>query len=336
MPVTYGSHLTRLFGVEELFAGTGLTKHYLEDPEIRITVKQALTYVRNALDLAADPAWYYEWAASLADHFHGPTSIALVSAPTLGAGIDAFLRYFPSRIPYMHMQGRYEGEHFVAEFCPLIDLEGSKPFLVETLVVLLQVHLQTVYDIDLTQAVLELDYPPTPNANRAREFFPFQVCFAGERNALLIPADWRSLRNLGHVESTWLHAVAQCEATMASSVERELLGRVRDVLALGFAREDRLRPLPTLEEVAATLNITPRTLIRRLRKLGTSFRQVAEEFLRARARELLANDQVKIKQVAAILGFDSPANFGKAFKRWYGDSPGSFRAAKGRVPDKPD
>jgi AraC-like DNA-binding protein len=46
----------------------------------------------------------------------------------------------------------------------------------------------------------------------------------------------------------------------------------------------------------------------------------------------LANDQMKIKQVAAALGFDSPANFGKAFKRWHGVSPGNFRSA--RIPDR--
>lgn len=330
MPITYGRHLARLFDLERLFAGTGLKHDELQDPDYRITVGQSLTYVRNTLDLAADPAWYYEWAGSLADHFHGPISIALVSAPTLGHGLDAFLRYFPSRIPYMHLQGRQEGEHFVAELSPLIDLGAVKPLLVETPVVLLQKHLENVYGVDLSQAVLELDYPATAHADRCRAYFPFPVRFATARNALVIPAAWRALRNLGHVKSTWDHALAQCEATMASSVERETLGRMRACLASGFEREDRLRPLPTLDEVAASMHLTSRTLIRRLRRLGTSYRETTDEFLRARARELLANDQMKIKQVAAALGFDSPANFGKAFKRWYGVSPGNFRSGRGR------
>ena len=36
-------------------------------------------------------------------------------------------------------------------------------------------------------------------------------------------------------------------------------------------------------------------------------------------------------EVAAALGFDSPANFGKAFKRWYGVSPGNFRSGRRRT-----
>ena len=330
MPITYGRHLARLFDLERLFAGTGLEHEALQDPDYRITVGQTLTYARNALDLAGDPAWYYEWAGSLSGHFHGPTTIALASAPTLGHGLDAFLRYFPSRIPYMHMQGRQEGEHFFAELYPLIDLGAVKPFLVETPVVLLQNHLETVYGVDLSQAVLELDYPATAHADRCRAYFPFPVRFATARNALVIPAAWRSLRNLGHVESTWDHALAQCKATMASSVERETLGRMRECLASGFEREDRVRPLPTLDEVAASMHLTSHTLIRRLRRLGTSYHEATDEFLGVRARELLANDEIKIKQVAAAMGFDSPANFGKAFKRWYGVSPGNFRSGRGR------
>lgn len=332
MPITYGRHLARLFDAERLFAGTGLSHADIQDPEHRITVRQLLTYAQNAVDLAedlaVDPAWYYKWSASLADHFHGPISIALVSAPTLGHGVDAFLRFFPSRIPYMHMQGRRDSERFYAELCPLIDLGTVKPLLVETPIVLLQKHLHTVYDVDLSEVVLELNYPETAHAESCQAYFPFPVRFGAERNALVIPYAWRELRNLGHVESTWMHALAQCEATMASSVERETLSQVRACLARDFEREDRLRPLPTLEEVAASLHLTSRTLIRRLRKLGTSYREITDEFLRARARELLTNDQMKIKQVAAALGFDTPANFGKAFKRWYGVPPGSFRSGR--------
>ncbi|MSQ67245.1 MAG: hypothetical protein EXR83_03485 [Gammaproteobacteria bacterium] len=65
------------------------------------------------------------WVSMLADHFHGPVSFALMSSPTLGDGLDCFLRYFPARIPYMHLQGRSQGEHFIAEICPLIELGAA-------------------------------------------------------------------------------------------------------------------------------------------------------------------------------------------------------------------
>lgn len=328
MPATYGRHLLRLFDADRLLAGTGLRAADLEDPELPITVGQALQYIRNTEALADDPAWYLAWASTLTDHFHGLMSIALLSAPSLGDGVDAFLRFFPSRIPYMHMQGRREDDRFVAELCPVIELGKALPLLVETPLIILQQHLETVYDIDFADAALELDYPATPHAHRYGDFFRCPVHFGASRNGLVLPGHWREFGNLGHIPSTWTYALAQCEATMASSRERETLGQVRSLLCRAFEDPDKTRPLPTLNTVAKDLHVAPRTLIRRLRALGTSYQAITDEFLQVRARELLANGEVTIKEVATALGFDNPANFGKAFKRWCGVSPGAYRSER--------
>ena len=69
-------------------------------------------------------------------------------------------------------------------------------------------------------------------------------------------------------------------------------------------------------------------MIRRLRSLGTSYQEITRAFLEARARELLANDEITVKEVSGMLGFDTPANFGRTFKRWFGISPGVYRATR--------
>jgi AraC-like DNA-binding protein len=328
VPATYGRHLLRLFEPDKLLAGTGLTAAELEQPGRLITVRQALQYVRNTLNLATEADWYLGWSSSLADHFHGPVSIALLSAPTLGHGIDAFLKHFPSRIPYMHMQGRTRGSVFMAELVPLIDLEEAAPLLIETPLLLLQQHLDNVYGVDFSQASLELAYPPTPHAARYSQYFKCPIHFDAEHNALVFPTAWRELANLGYIESTWAHALSQCRATVASSRERETLGEVRERLCAAFECAHRTRPLPTLNELADRLHLAPRTLIRRLRRLGTTYQEITDEFLLARAQELLTNHGISIKEVAARLGFNNPANFGKAFKRWSGVSPGQYRAQR--------
>ncbi|MGR9091685.1 MAG: AraC family transcriptional regulator [Gammaproteobacteria bacterium] len=325
MPVTYGRHLARLFDPEALLGGTGIQPADLDDPALRITVRQALRYVENAITLAAQPDWYFTWVAGLSDHFHGPMSLAMSSAPSLGDVIDAFTRYFPSRIPYLHMQRRTDDEHVLVELLPLIDLGTATPLLVETPLLILIRHLETVYDVNFTQTTVELAHPPTPYADRYVDHFRCDVRFDAPHNALRIPAAWCTLANLGYIESSWAHALSQCEAMMGSSRERETLGDIRALLCVAFERSDRERPLPKLSEVADALHVTPRTLIRRLRRLGTTYQQITDDFLLARAHEMLENDELAIKQVAANLGFDNPANFGKAFRRWCGMSPGSYR-----------
>ena len=325
MPATYGRHLARIFDPVQLLKGTGLSAADLNDPNRRITVRQALCYIHNTLALAREPDWYLAWAGTLADHFHGLLSVALMSAPTLGDGLDAFLRYFPGRVPYLHLQGRQVGHHYYATLEPLMPLGAATPLLIETPLMVLQQYLVTLYGVDMQEAAVELGYPPTAHAARYSRYFKCPVAFNGGRHALVMPASWRATSNLDHHESTWVHALSQCEATLSSSRERTTLGDVRGYLHRAFDVEGRRRALPTLDDVATHLHLTPRTLIRRLRRLGTTYQALTDEFLRTRATELLANDGVTIKEIAGALGFDNPANFGKVFKRWYGLAPGQYR-----------
>ena len=156
MPVTYGRHLARQFDPEALLAGTGIKPADLDDPGLRITVRQALRYVENAIALAAQPDWYFAWVTGLSDHFHGPMSLALSTAPSLGDAIDAFTRYFPSRIPYLHMQRRTDATNVLVELIPLIDLGTATALLVETPLLVLIRHFETVYNVDFAAAALEL------------------------------------------------------------------------------------------------------------------------------------------------------------------------------------
>jgi AraC-like DNA-binding protein len=330
MPITYGRHLARRFPVGPLLDGTGLTLADLEDRDRRITVGQALQYVRNAIDLAPEPDWYLEWASTLSDHFHGPISLALMSAPSLGDALDAFARYFPGRVPYLHLQGRRDGGFHYVELCPLIDLGRCRPLLVETPLIILEQYLDMAYGVDFSAARIELDYPATFYADRYGRYFKSAVRFDGSRCALAVPEAWLARRNLDYLESSWAHAIAQCEATLSSPSERNTLADVRRYLSAAYATPKRMRSLPTLDEVAQALRVAPRTLIRRLRGLGTSYQDLTDEFLKTRAVELLGNDGRMVKEVAAELGFSNPANFGKAFKRWYGTSPGGYRARWGR------
>lgn len=329
MPATYGWHLTRLFPAEALFEGTGLRPADFNDPQQRITVRQALRYIENAIHLARDPAWYHAWASGLSDHFHGPLSLALMAAPNLGASLEAFCKYFPGRIPYLDPQVRDDGSTSLVEFTALIDLGSSTALLIETPVIILLEYLSSVYSVDLSRAAVQLAYPPTEYADRYARSFRCEVRFNAATHALVFPRDWKAIANVGYLASSWNSALQLCEATMGVRGERSTLGRVRAQLVAAMADTGRARALPTLKEVADKLFMSPRTVIRRLRAMGTSYQEMADDILKTRASELLANPKLKIKEVASALGFQNPANFGTAFRRWYRTSPGDYRSRLG-------
>ena len=73
------------------------------------------------------------------------------------------------------------------------------------------------------------------------------------------------------------------------------------------------------------MNTSPRTLIRRLRVAGTTFQLEIDGIRRQRATELLRRVSVPLSSIADALGFADAASFAKAFKRWTGVSPSTYR-----------
>lgn len=87
----------------------------------------------------------------------------------------------------------------------------------------------------------------------------------------------------------------------------------------------RTTPIPSLEQMAATLNMTPRTLQRRLKDENTLFSELLLEIRQQRAQECLAESELPIERIAEALGFLDAVAFSHAFKKWNGMSPSSWR-----------
>lgn len=81
----------------------------------------------------------------------------------------------------------------------------------------------------------------------------------------------------------------------------------------------------SLEEVAARLSTSVRTLQRRVAKTGRTFAELRAEVLLRRARELLRGG-LPIEEVAIRSGYSTRSGFERAFTRWSGQSPAKFRA----------
>ncbi len=79
------------------------------------------------------------------------------------------------------------------------------------------------------------------------------------------------------------------------------------------------------EACARALGVGVRTLHRRLRAEGTSYREVLREFRLRRCAEQLERATVSGKEMASELGFASPASFHRAFRRWTGHTVGEYR-----------
>jgi AraC-like DNA-binding protein len=335
MPVIYVQHLMREFpDPKALFAGTQLQMSDLGRSGSRITVRDNLQCVANAMAMAGDPSWYQEWATRIGEHFHGPLTQAWLSAPTLGDGLDLFVRYFPMRIPYMEFRSCVREDDVALEMQPLIDVGPLLPLLIEVPLLILQQYISTIRNRRMTGAVVELNYEPPAYRPSYRRWFECDVRFQCARNALVTPRVWRDTPNVGYEEFAWRSALQKCVESENREAPRYIVNRLRSELYNAFDRIDRNSRMPTLDGMAATLHMSSRTLIRRLRGMGTTFYKERDELRKIRARELLDAGELSASEIAEVLRFSDSPNFGKAFKRWFGESPSRYRArrAERRIP----
>jgi AraC-like DNA-binding protein len=79
--------------------------------------------------------------------------------------------------------------------------------------------------------------------------------------------------------------------------------------------------------VAHALNLSERSLRRKLEQEGLSFRGLLDEARKVRALELMAGDGNLLTDIALQTGFSDVRAFSRAFKRWTGRPPSSLRAA---------
>jgi AraC-like DNA-binding protein len=87
------------------------------------------------------------------------------------------------------------------------------------------------------------------------------------------------------------------------------------------------RPPGTLteEEAAAALFVCKRTLARKLKSEGTSFRKVRDDILSTQAAAYLKDTKLTVESIASLLNYHDSGSFRRAFKRWFGRAPDQYR-----------
>lgn len=142
-----------------------------------------------------------------------------------------------------------------------------------------------------------------------------EIVFAAAALALPIPEADATLARLMR---------EQAQSALAEEMRREPFpDRLRDRLKAAILAAHPI----SLANLAAWMGIGPRSLQRRLRRHGLTFRAVADEARIALARELLAEPGLALGRIAFRLGYSQTSAFHRAFRRYAGTTPGAFRRA---------
>jgi AraC-like DNA-binding protein len=165
-------------------------------------------------------------------------------------------------------------------------------------------------------------YREQPHHGELRALVGGPLVFGAPFNRIQFPASELDLPLRGADPHLAQLARRQLELRLAAVSKQvtDLATRVRERLAAQLSED------LSLARVAKDLRVSTRTLRRRLEEAGLSFQQLRQEVRKAQAARYLAQSDESIEHIAARLGYQDPSNFRRAFRRWTGVAPSTFRA----------
>jgi len=328
--ITSAQLLTQLgldhgLSVEQCLRHTGLSPLQLAELHSEIEGAQELQLICNLIealptqdDLGLQAGLRYQLTT------YGIWGYALLSSQSFRQAADLGLRYLDLTFAFNRISLREDTDQ------AHLQLDGSHlPDQVRDFLLLRDTVAVMVIQRELTGKRMPLDrvqlsMPAPADTARFIEQFGLLPEFACAENRISFS---RHLLDLplprANPHSAQL-CEQQCQALLAKRrVRSGLAGQIRDRLLSTPGR------LADMEVIASELNISSRTLRRRLEEQGSSFRQLQEEVRQALAEELLAIASLSQEDIAERLGYSEVSNFLHAFKRWKGLTPGQYRQTLG-------
>jgi AraC-like DNA-binding protein len=318
------AHVVSLRGIDAslLLTEAGVECDVLSRTRGEVYAAEYAALCTAALRLTDDPCLGFEFGMNSSAAMLGDLGKALLSAGTLADALELAVTFWRLTGRFMDValyRSANEVRLVVTETMPLGDLQRFAFESIMTGWVHTARHLMGAPDGRSTSIVC-FTAPYHPAFERYAQRLP-SVRFGCASNEIIIPVDrLAQTLPLGHPEAA-RQARAACEAALADLTERSrhFVHRVADAMAL------TAEGYPTMERVADRMGITSRTLARHLDRLGLSFRQVVDERRHQEARSMLAEGVQSVEDIATCLGYNDPANFTRAFRRWSGCTPTQYR-----------
>lgn len=311
---------------DELLHGCGLAEVDLLNPDTRVSSLQFFQLIRNASRLYP----FTDGGLQVGRRFHascyGMVGYALLCSGSLREVFDTTVRYYRLGSGMLDITWHDVGPSAFWRFpqrheLPLPDLDPeSYAFLLEFTVTALTNVVRDAMGPWCDPIALKLSCAPQPHAQQLEETLRCTIHYRQPANELHYPAEWLN-RAPQLANAITAAQTSQACARMLSEFKRQI-GITRQVYTALAATPGRF---PDVEAVAASLSMTSRTLRRKLEVEGTSFTELLDGVRHALALDYLIGSRMNLEDIAAALGFSESATFRRAFRRWTGKSPSSFR-----------
>ncbi len=302
-----------------LLAGSQLAEAGIASVGARVAESDFRVLVDNALRLTGDPALGLHLGQRLNLSAHAALGQAFMTCSTLAEVIQLFRQYYPMLVQDLHLDFIEDGERIEI----LIESRETglpETFGLECMAAAMRNTLSGLIGTEGFPLRFEFPYSEPEYSDSYSGILGDDVHFDCAR------ASWSFPRELMDT------ALPSSNPALRELYEAEcarLLSDLRDSAELRSQTLSLLRKFdgqyPRMPQVAAMLNLSPRTFRRRLAEEDTSFQDLLDTVRADYATRQLREGRLPIASIAYRLGFGDPSNFRRAYRRWTGERPGAIR-----------
>jgi AraC-like DNA-binding protein len=306
---------------DDLLKQVALRRADLADPESRIPYAAVLGLIERAAAATGDASFGLRLGASRDQHESGLIGFVLLNSSMLMDALGNLQRYF-------HVVGEGEefeiergGPHVTLRFREtdpeLRGLRQNSDYIAAMLVRACR---------DLTRKRVSpvrvefIHRQPNQKIGYA-EVLGCPVKFNAEWDSLVYSAEATRLPVIGADNRLLKVLENACGKILGPAPKKQdLVHDVRELIV------DRLaKGTAQFDEVARELNMSSKTLERRLAEGGKTFSRLLDDIRCRLAKQYLTETAFRLDQISYLVGYSEPAAFVRAFRRWTGTTPIRFR-----------
>jgi AraC-like DNA-binding protein len=301
-----------------LLAEAGFEANALDGPTTRCALTHSLRLWRIAVIATGDPAFGLKVASHIKPTSFHAMSYGMSASSTLKEAFERAQRYCHIVSDAVDYEFSQCGTEFHFIIAPAADL-GDEP--IDAVVGLY---------LRMCRSLIGRDYSPLriefrrSRPSKIDDFLTLlraplifdapQTRLVFDRESIERPLDGGNPELARHNDAIAIQYLSQLER---DNIEV----RVREVLTQRLEHGE-----PSQEDIAELLNMSARTLQRKLGEGGTSYKEILDDTRHALALAYLSAPRHSVSDVTYLLGFSAGSCFTRAFRRWTGQSPSDWRA----------
>jgi AraC-like DNA-binding protein len=310
--------------LEPLLRASGLSAAQIQDGDERLGAEQQIAFIESAAQALERDRLGFELGRDFDLRKIGLLYYVAACSRSLGEAVQRIERFSAVGNEAVVFRASKASDLVIR-----LDYSGvarhSDRHQVEFFLVALVRLCRSLTGLNVTPTQVTISHSRSEGVRGYNAFFGCGTEFQAEHDSLVFEDQCRALPVVSADPHLSEILVRYCEDTLSS--RRKAMSSFRVMV------ENAIAPLlphgkPTASRIAHQINVSQRTLARRLTEEQTSFAAVLDDMRCELALRYLEEPKLSISQIAWLLGFQEVAAFTHAFRRWTGKAPSMVRRCR--------